>query len=190
MKKRRILALVSSLAVFGAVLLTGCHQDAAIDRDKAITTDQARQIALQHAGVQADTVVVKDRDIDFDNGKVVYEVDFIADGIEYDYDVDAQTGNILKAEKERDDDHISVDAPTPTESKPQQSSYISKDKARQIALQHAGISADSVVYEKTELDRDDGRVVYVIEFYKNHIEYEYEIDAQSGKVLDYDIDRD
>jgi len=190
MKKRRILALVSSLAVFGAVLLTGCHQDAAIDRDKAITTDQARQIALQHAGVQADTVVVKDRDIDFDNGKVVYEVDFIADGIEYDYDVDAQTGNILKAEKERDDDQKTAVSPKPTESKPQQSSYISKDKARQIALQHAGISADSVVYEKTELDRDDGRVVYVIEFYKNHIEYEYEIDAQSGKVLDYDIDRD
>ena len=43
---------------------------------------------------------------------------------------------------------------------------------------------------KCELDREDGRVVYEIEFKSNGMEYEYEIDASTGAVLKYDKERD
>ena len=39
----------------------------------------------------------------FRNGKLVYEVEFKSSGMEYDYEIDAATGTILKQEAERDD---------------------------------------------------------------------------------------
>ena len=44
--------------------------------------------------------VEKDRE----NGRTIYEVEFTADGYEYEYEIDASSGKILKKEKERDDD--------------------------------------------------------------------------------------
>ena len=64
------------------------------------------------------------------------------------------------------------------------------DKAKSIALKHAGKSASSVSFTKAKLDKDDGKVVYEIEFRSGRTEYEYDIDAYSGKILEYDIDRD
>ena len=45
-------------------------------------------------------------------------------------------------------------------------------------------------YSKVKLDDDDGRGVYEIEFYVGNTEYDYEIDAHSGGIIEYDIDRD
>ena len=61
---------------------------------------------------------------------------------------------------------------------------ISLQKAKEIALVHAGLSADQVSFYKAELDRDDGRYVYEIEFIYDNFDYEYEIDAVSGKITD------
>ena len=43
---------------------------------------------------------------------------------------------------------------------------------------------------RIEKERDDGRWEYQIEFRVGNTEYEYEIDATTGKILDYDIERD
>ena len=69
-------------------------------------------------------------------------------------------------------------------------SVISADEARKIALKHAGVSSSNVRYEKTELDYDDGRQKYEIEFRVGNMEYEYEIDATSGNVLKAEKDYD
>nr|WP_314982376.1 PepSY domain-containing protein [uncultured Stomatobaculum sp.] len=45
-------------------------------------------------------------------------------------------------------------------------------------------------YSKAKLDDDDGRGVYEIEFYVGNTEYDYKIDAYSGGIIEYDIDRD
>ena len=45
-------------------------------------------------------------------------------------------------------------------------------------------------YSKAKLDDDDGRGVYEIEFYVGNTEYDYKIDAYSGGMIEYDIDRD
>ena len=67
----------------------------------AISASDALRIALEHAGVAtADAKEVK-TDLDIDDGKAVYEVEFLAGGYEYDYDIDAATGAVLKCEKER-----------------------------------------------------------------------------------------
>ena len=43
---------------------------------------------------------------------------------------------------------------------------------------------------KAEKDYDDGKLVYEIEFVKGGREYEYKISADSGRILDKDVDYD
>ena len=70
-------------------------------------------------------------------------------------------------------------------------SSIGESKAKEIALQHAGIGASQVSWIIVQQDYEHGRMEYEVEFYAGNQEYDYEIDASSGKILsfDYDIDR-
>ena len=43
---------------------------------------------------------------------------------------------------------------------------------------------------KAKLENDDGYTVYEVEFYKDRMEYEYKIDAATGEIIEYDMDRD
>lgn len=79
------------------------NQPASSQTTSGITLDQAKAIALSHAGVNADTVYDFDGEWDYEHGIAVYELDFKSGGYEYDYEVNAVTGEILKSEKEWDD---------------------------------------------------------------------------------------
>lgn len=68
--------------------------------------------------------------------------------------------------------------------------YIGADLAKQIALDHAQLNEGDVRFIKAELDFDDGRMEYEVEFYLGRTEYDYTIDAVSGDILKYDVDRD
>ncbi len=68
------------------------------------------------------------------------------------------------------------------------SGYIGKTRAKQIALEKAGVSASKAEFTKVTLDYDDGIRVYDVEFYAGDFEYELEINARTGAVLDYDKD--
>ena len=67
---------------------------------------------------------------------------------------------------------------------------ISETEAREKALKHAGFKADEVTRLRTEYDFDDGIHKYEIEFYKDNIEYDYEVNAVTGDILSFDKDRD
>jgi uncharacterized membrane protein YkoI len=60
---------------------------------------------------------------------------------------------------------------------------IGKKVAVKIALEHAGVKREDTRDLSCELDREDGVLVYDIEFEAGNMEYDYEIDAMSGKVL-------
>ena len=63
---------------------------------------------------------------------------------------------------------------------------ISESEAKQIVLQHAGVS--QVTFTEVKCEREDGTIVYEIEFYAGMNEYEYEIDGYTGKILSYEVD--
>lgn len=67
---------------------------------------------------------------------------------------------------------------------------ITEDEAKSIALKDAGLSADAVTFIRSEIDRDDGVLKYEVEFSSNGVEYEYDINADSGKILWVDKDFD
>ena len=75
----------------------------------------------------------------------------------------------------------------------QATTYISSSRAKNIALKHAKRSSSAVRFTKVRRERDDGRMIYDIEFRlksNRNREYEYEIDARTGRILDYDWDYD
>lgn len=67
--------------------------------------------------------------------------------------------------------------------------YIGEQKAKEIAVNHAGLTGNQVSYGKFELDRDHGKSIYEIEFYYDYMEYDYEIDAITGEVLKFEKGR-
>ena len=80
-------------------------------------------------------------------------------------------------------------APTQVAPQPQATaSGISADRAKQIALSHAGVG--SANFTKVELDTDDGVRVYEIEFKVGNVEYDYDINASSGAIISSSLEID
>jgi SagB-type dehydrogenase family enzyme len=78
------------------------HSVGYIPDDGYIGREAAVRAALQHAGIDRAAARDLDCELDRENGRMVYEVDFEAGGMEYDYDIDAKSGAVLKSKKERD----------------------------------------------------------------------------------------
>lgn len=153
-----------------------------------ITDARAKEIALEHAGLKESDVRVIRIKLDFDDGKAEYEVEFYHGNVDYDYDIDAVSGQVLSFDREEEkgkDDAGQSNAGS--EAKP---TYIGKDAAKAKAFAHAGVAEVDAKRVQIELDRDDGRAVYEVEFDVGRVEYSYEIDAVTGVIRDFEKDRD
>lgn len=82
------------------------------------------------------------------------------------------------------------DTNTSTQGTASENSYIGKEKAKSIAFKNAEVSSNKVKNLKVEIDADDGILVYDIEFNIGNIEYEYEINAKTGVIIEKDIDKE
>lgn len=147
-----------------------------------IGAEKAKEIALQHAGVSASNAVFVKAEREYDDGRLTYDVDFYAGNKEYDYEILAADGTILSYDADIEGYRI------PSSTSTSSSGYIGVERAKEIALQHAGLSASGVNFVKAEFDYDDGRAEYEIEFHHNFREYEYTIDAASGTILEAERD--
>lgn len=184
---------------------------------KQISVDEAKQIALAHANLaQKDVTFVKTK-LDNEDNRIVYKIEFVISNIEYDYEIDAVSGEIISSDsdveddnkkiqtetsqQQNSDDHSNKDkakgsqehstaqtqAPTAATTQPAPSK-ISVERAKQIAVSHAGVSGAS--FTKVELDTDDGIAVYDIEFKVGNTEYDYEINAASGAIISSSLEID
>lgn len=62
---------------------------------------------------------------------------------------------------------------------------LSLEQAKQVALDYAGVNAADAVFTKAYKDWDDGRMVYEIEFYAGNMEYDMDVDVNTGRVTDF-----
>ncbi|NLJ40580.1 MAG: hypothetical protein GX352_03065 [Clostridiales bacterium] len=153
-----------------------------------IGEEAAKNIALTHAGIEEDSAVFTEVKLDYEKGKMVYEIEFYSGNIEYEYEVDAVTGNIIKMERENKK-HIYGSQKTQgkqEEHKDQSgsNSYIGEAEAKRIALKHAGVPEKSAVRLEIEKEYEKGRLRYDIEFTVGNTKYEYDIDAVTGDIIE------
>lgn len=142
-----------------------------------ISASEAESTALKHAGISAENALGLSSRLDYDDGVAEYDIDFCHDGIEYDYDIDAESGGVRSIDKDACDHepHIAVTA--------DDAGRISRDEAVAIALEHAGISRDEAQRLEVELDRERGLEEYEVSFDAGGYEYDYDIDAATGAIL-------
>lgn len=193
--KRKLFPALAAVLIL-ALALAGCAPQTA--QAEYIGIDAAKTIALEAAGVSESAAVFSTAGLDRQNGTDYYAVDFTANGRTYAYDIDAVTGVIIDSSEDQSqpaqatDGGASADGANSSGTSSQStdgSAAITEDQAREIALADAGLTAEEVTFLKTKLDRDDGRLVYDVEFYTaDYTEYDYEIDAADGTILSSDFD--
>ena len=64
-----------------------------------------------------------------------------------------------------------------------QADYIGIDKAKEVALQAAGVSASDAAFTTAGLDRKDGTDFYAVDFTVDGQSYEYDVDAVTGVII-------
>ena len=142
-----------------------------------ITLQQAKEIALSHAGVTVNNATVTEADFDTDDGVPSYEVTFVAQGNKYEYTINATNGEIVNVEKNDIAIHLITD-------------QIPSEQAIVIALTHAKVDAANAVGIKVELDNQHGHTVYEVEFRAGGLEYDYTIHSQTGAILSAEAEAD
>ena len=138
--------------------------------DTSITLEKAKSIVLSDAGIKASNATFTKAKLDREDN--CYDIEFVSGNKKYEYEVSAKSGRITDKEVES----ISVPA---TENK--QSSSVTLEKAKSIALANAGLKASKVTFTKAKLDREDN--CYDIEFVSGNKKYEYEVSVKSGKII-------
>lgn len=138
----------------------------------------ARDAALEHAGLSDSQVTFLKTKLDREDGRQVYEVEFYTEDYkEYDYEIDALTGEVYSYD---------YDAETYFQSSGSDSE-ITAEEAKTLALaQVPGATESDIIEFKT--DREDGRIEYEGEILYSGMKYEFEIDGYSGAIRSWEVE--
>ncbi|MBS6629152.1 MAG: PepSY domain-containing protein [Clostridiales bacterium] len=150
----------------------------------SITLEKAKSIALGHVGLSASDVRFTKAKTDQDDGVKEYDIEFVSGNYAYEFEIRASDGKIISYDREQAETKGTTASGSTAAAK-----YIGVDKAKSIALKDSGVSASNASFVKAKLEEDDGIYVYEIEFYSGGMEYDYEIDAKTGKILDRSVER-
>lgn len=203
--------MVTTLVLTG-LMLAGCNPiEAHMDM---IGLDAAKEVALKDAGIEDERVVFTESQLDTKKNTKYYDIDFIADGAKYEYDIDALTGVVIEAEKpemkveeestytqeemeERVEEYWEMIKEVEEKTKEieekmaalgEQRSYeITEDLAKEIALNQVPGATVNDIYE-FEVDVEIGKIVYEGKIIYDNMEYDFEIDGYSGAIREWDAE--
>lgn len=156
-----------------------------------IGKNRAMDIAAAEFG-KASTAEILHSEVDpeLDESPAHYEVEITGrNGEEIEYKIDAYSGAVIAVKREMADDEASEAQPAKP-AQPETVQDIGHAKAKSIALNHAGVDANTVYDMNIQLDVEDGTIIYEVEFKSGNIEYDYEIDATTGAILRHETELD
>lgn len=156
-------------------------KDTDYNQNGYIGLDKAKEIVLAQVGLDEASFV--DKEYELDDGR--YEFEFTANGVEYEFEVDARSGKVLEADKEHNDDWDDDDR-NEANNTASSAEYIGMEKAKKIAFDNVGIKESDAKDRDYELD--DG--VYEINFNYGGREYEFDINASTGKIIKKESKKD
>ena len=231
----------AALGVLCMAALAGCQnqQSQTAQTAEYIGIEAAKETALKSAGLTEDQADFSTAGLDSRDGTFFYQVNFEAEGMEYDYAIDAVTGVVIEENSVAADDGAEAAGAAASEAETSgaaaddgaeavgaaasrdaagdaasgavqasgaaqaseaaqtsaaaqnasDSGMIGEEKAKEIALNHAGLTEDQTQRLWVKRDYDDGRSIYEVEFYgEGRDEYDYEIDAVTGEIVAFDTD--
>ena len=127
--------------------------------------------------------------LDKENGKSVYEIEFSYKNSEYEYDIDASTGEILKfekTEKKKQNTPEGSDSKD-TDKKPSDTAdCIGEGTARELVLSFAGLNAADITNYRSESYAQDDVPVYKIKLRAGGYQYGFDVNALTGEIVKYE----
>ena len=180
---KNALRIIVVFAVAAAMMLA--FGVTAFADDGRITLDEAKEIALEYAGVTGteDITFTKARK-DWEDGRYVYDIEFYAEGTKYEMDVDMETGRVTDFSSKFYGDPMS-------HSEKSSGGILTEEEALAKALERAGVKEENVDFvKKISRDFEHGTEVYEVEFYSGGFEYNVDVDVQTGRIVSFEKDRD
>lgn len=183
--KIALIAAVAALVILGAVFAVSAAKgnDDNQKPETEISSEQpqsqdvigeeaALETAIKEAGIKASDVTNSYVELESDDGITKYEVEFYAGNTEYNFEIDAESGNVLSYEKENAEGSYSID---------NSKVNVSSDEAKETALKKAGVKSADVYDMDIELEHG----MYEVSFNCGGMEYEVAIDADTGNVVHF-----
>ena len=190
MNKKRLFVMIAFSVALG---VAGCGNDKSgnvsaeiqnqtekqdpLRNTSIISEEEARSIALTDAQVEAEAVTNIRIKFTVDDGRQVYDVEFYVTNQEYDYEIDAVTGEITEKDMEIENDFGSQAT---------SDASVSIEEAKKIALDKVPGATEKDIH--IGLDYEDGKLLYEGTIFYEQIEYEFEIDAQNGKIWSWEAE--
>lgn len=143
----------------------------------SISEDDAKKIALKDANVSESEVNGIRINQKIDDGISLYEVDFYAGNKEYEYEISAQDGSIRSKDTDIDNDFGST---------AQNNAQVSLDKAKKTALSKVKGATEKDIRIHSEYD--DGRQIYEGSIVYKDMEYDFEIDSETGNIISWEAE--
>ena len=200
MKIKRNIAIGLGAIMIAGISIVGVSQISANAQNKAATNTTTQQQATITEAEAKELIakkvpgaeIIKFK-LEKDDGILQYDATLVKDNMEYDIDVDANTGKILSLEKEvydeedkLEDQTISKESNKDENTTEAKENYISREEAKKI-MKNKASGATLVDFE---FDMDDGRAEYEGELVGNNIEYDVVLDATTGAVIEFEKDYD
>ena len=139
------------LSESGSTRLENVELEGVASDKKYVGTEAALATALAHAELAEADVTGVECELDFEHGQMVYEIEFDYDGYEYDYVIDAESGEIIRQSKKlpHGGRPEGGEQDKPAEGKPEEAgctdTHITAEEALAKALAHAGIAGDATL---------------------------------------------
>ncbi len=157
-----------------------------------LSENEVKEIVINDTGLNSNDIYFDNVDLDMEDN--AYDVDFYYNNVEYEYKIDAKNGRIIynnfNIDNTSNQNNNDTNATNETNENTNNNSNITTteitlDEAKNIALEHAQLNENDVTFTKTQMDTDDGKQVYDINFIYNNEEYDYEIAVSNGEVISY-----
>lgn len=209
MKKIILIPAAAGVLAFGGIVLANTDSNTGANPETTNTQNtntapaaQQNQGSKELIGFEKASAIalaiadgkVTDVELSEDDGRQEYEVEVHTAEYEYDFDIDAYTGEVL----EQDRDRLSQGTKAKEAAKNNgqntankaaataQTNIIDADQAKEIALKETG----GGTITDFELDSDDGRSYYEVEIVDGNIEYDLELNAADGSIIEFEMDDD
>lgn len=137
---------------------------------KYITLSEAKKIALDDAGCEDKVSFTEETLVSGGIKTPYYQLVFADAKTQWTYRIDAVLGTVLEKQQK---EIVTTD-------------FISLEEAKEIALKDAGLNeaTQKIVFTREELNRNQGKPCYILEFYTAKKQYSYKVDAKNGSIIE------
>lgn len=187
-KNGKIIIIVVGIVVVVALLILLYFKTAFISKD------EVKNIVANNMSVSSGDLYFDSVDLEMD--KNVYEVEVSYQNREYEYKIDAKNGKVIYTDYKTANNITDNNGNNSNNNNsngtigndinmPNNNASITVEKAKSIALTNANLTEDAVKFLKTELDHENGVLVYEIDFTYGEFEYDYKINANTGEIINH-----